>query len=459
MPGPEFSGNELVGASGGEWLDGRLPGRLNGVFTDTRTPSPGALFVALNGERFDAHDFLDRAMTAGAGALCIRRDAQGKLPENCTLPVLMVDDPLRAYQAIARLHRRRFPELKLAAVTGSVGKTSVKEMIRAIFTEEAGAERVLYTVGNTNNQIGVPQNLLRLNAGHRYAVIEMGTNRFGEIEPLSRMAEPAVALINSIAPCHLEFLGSLEGIAEEKSHIFDGLSDSGAAVIPAECPAVELLEKRTAAFRRFRFGVNAVPGGVTAHYLGGQLEGSRFELTFPGGERMEISWALTGRHQAINAAAAASVALACGISPAVIAAGLAGTVLPGMRSKLTRIDGITFVNDAYNANPGSMRASFDWLAEFADPLRLVLVLGEMRELGEVEQQEHAELLRQARCRFPGARIFTIGAAFPPAAGIRRFDAAGDAAGPLAKAVRPGDLVFAKGSRGIAVEQALPEAAR
>ena len=326
-------------------------------------------------------------------------------------------------------------------------------------TAASSPEAVLYTEGNTNNQIGVPQNLLRLNSRHRYAVIEMGTNHHGEIEPLSRMAEPLASLVNSIAPCHLEFLGSLEGVAREKSHIFCGLPESGAAVIPADGPAVEVLETAAESYRVFRFGEDVSRCDAAARYLGGTLEGSRFELSFRTGERFTLEWALTGRHQARNAAAAAALAVAIGIPPETIAAGVVHARLPGMRSKVTRLDGVTYVNDAYNANPGSMRAALANLAEFADPARLVLVLGEMRELGGSEAAEHRALVENALQTFPGVRLLTVGRAFGECPGALRFDRSEEVGETLAKLVRDGDLVFAKGSRGIAVELALPEAAR
>lgn len=454
-----FTGNELTEATRGDWRDGRLPPEAISVYTDTRVAGEGRLFLALPGERFDAHDYLAQAVAAGAGALCIRRDRGEKLPEPCPVPVLEVDDTIAAYRGIANFHRRRFPELKLAAVTGSVGKTSVKEILRAILTAASSPEEVLYTEGNTNNQIGVPQNLLRLNSRHRYAVIEMGTNHHGEIEPLSRTAEPLAALVNSIAPCHLEFLGSLEGVAREKSHIFCGLPKDGTAVIPADGPAVEVLEAAAASCRVFRFGEDVSRCDVAARYLGGTLEGSRFELSFRTGERFTLEWTLTGRHQARNAAAAAALAVAIGIPPETIAAGAVHARLPGMRSKVTRLGGVTYVNDAYNANPGSMRAALANLAEFTDPARLVLVLGEMRELGASEAAEHHALVETALRSFPGVRLLTVGRAFGGYPGALRFDRPEEAGETLAELVRDGDLVFAKGSRGIAVELALPEAAR
>lgn len=451
-----FSAREAAAATGGHWTAD--PGELffPGVFTDTRQAGEGRLFLALAGEKFDAHDFLDAAIAAGSGALCVAERKREKIPADCPIPVLLTEDPLRAYQALARMHRMRFPALRLAAVTGSVGKTSVKEMLRAIFSAAAGEENVLCTAGNTNNQVGVPQNLLRLNSGHRYAVIEMGTNHHGEIEPLSRCALPQVALVNSIAPCHLEFLGDLAGVAREKSRIFCGLPSDGTAVIPAECPASEVLEEAAKPYRVLHFGEEA--GDVRARYLGGKLEGSSFELQFPEGETFRVEWRLAGRHQARNAAAASAAALAAGVEPAVIAAGLTRTVLPGMRSRVTRIDGVTYLNDAYNANPGSMCAAFDHLAEFADPASLLLLLGEMRELGAESEREHRRVFELARKMFPGARIATVGAGFRGAGCERHFETASEARSFIAE-VKPGDLVFVKGSRGIAAEEALPEAAR
>lgn len=451
-----FTAGELAGATGGRWTADPGELRFSGVYTDTRQPGAGRLFIALAGEKFDAHDFLGAAVASGCGALCIAEQKRGKIPAGCPVPVLLVDEPLRAYQAIARAYRMRFPALKLAAVTGSVGKTSVKEMLRAIFSEAVGGEKVLSTVGNTNNQIGVPQNLLRLTPDHCCAVIEMGTNHHGEIEPLSRCALPQVALVNSIAPCHLEFLGDLAGVAREKSRIFCGLPPDGTAVIPMECPAREVLEAAAEPYRVLRFGEES--GDVRARYLGGELEGSSFRLLFPDGEEFRVSWRLAGRHQARNAAAAAAAALAAGVEPAVIAKGLEHTVLPGMRSRVTRIDGVTYLNDAYNANPGSMRAAFEHLAEFADPVHLVLLLGEMRELGAESEREHVGVFELAKRMFPGSRIATVGEGFRCAGCERHFESASEARSFIAEA-RAGDLVFVKGSRGIAAEEALPAAAR
>ena len=451
-----FSAAEWSAATGGSWTFDPPSAQQYGVYTDTRQPGEGRLFLALCGENFDAHDMLEKAVSGGAAALCIAKDKIGKLPSACPIPALLVADPLTAYQEIANFHRRRFPGLKIAAVTGSVGKTSVKEMLRAIFSEAASPETVLYTIGNTNNQIGVPQNLLRLNSAHQYAVIEMGTNHFGEIAPLARCAEPNGALVNSIAPCHLEFLNSLEGVAEEKSAIFSALLPPEIAVFPEVSAGNEILRQAARPHNSSTFGTDA--GTFRSRYCGGNLDGSSFFLDFPDGSSFKVAWSLSGKHQALNAAAAAALAYGLGIAPATIAAGLANTELPGMRTKRTDLNGITYINDAYNANPGSMRASFAWLKEFVSPEKLVLVLGEMRELGEYAANEHTAVLDEAIALFPAVRIITVGQ-YPERAGVLRFAASAEAQAPLAGLVRNGDIVFAKGSRGIAVEKALPEAAR
>jgi UDP-N-acetylmuramoyl-tripeptide--D-alanyl-D-alanine ligase len=285
----------------------------------------------------------------------------------------------------------------------------------------------------------------------------MGMNHSGEILPLTLAARPDTAVINSIAPCHIEHLGSLEGIAIEKGTVFQGLSPEGTAVIPAGIPQTALLEKAAEGRKILYFGT-AENCDVRASYCGGKLEGSSFELTFKGVGTFSVNWHLSGRHQAVNASAAAAAAWSMGVSPETICAALPETLLPGMRSQITHLDGAVYINDAYNANPGSMRASFAWLKEFVSPEKLVLVLGEMRELGEYAANEHSAVLDEAIALFPAVRIITVGQ-YPERTGVLRFPTSAEAQAPLAGLVRNGDIVFAKGSRGIAVEKALPEAAR
>ena len=454
---PLFDALRAAAATGGEWFGTTPPLPFRGIFTDTRNPVPGACFLALRGERFDAHDHLKDAVAGGASCLCVERASLAKAPAG--IPLLAVADTMRAYQALAAMHRAGFPELLLAGVTGSVGKTSVKEMLRAIFTEAAGSgDAVLATEGNTNNQIGVPLNLLRLRPGHRCAVIEMGTNHFGEIEPLSRCARPRAAIVNSIAPCHLEAFRDLDGVAREKCHIFDGVPEDGSAILPYDTAGADILLRAAGPRRILRFGGDP-RADLQAIYRGGAMAESEFTLRFPDGRSFDIRWGLAGAHQALNAAGAAAVALSLGVAPETIAAGLPHTRLPGMRSRITRLNGVDFINDAYNANPASMRSALDYLAGFADPAKLVLVLGGMRELGPDSPREHLELRLAARRRFPEATLVLIGPEFTDPGSEIHFANSGDAAECVREAAKPGFTVFAKGSFGTATWKALPAEAQ
>ena len=456
MAGDNFTASEIASVCRSRWSGDKLPpSEFSGIFTDTRTNGSDRVFFALTGEKFDAHDFLDQAISAGAAALCIKKSFLHKAPQG--IPLLAVDDPLTAMQALAAFHRRRFANLKVAAVTGSVGKTSVKEMLRAIFTEASSSDQVLYTDGNTNNAFGVPQNLFRLTSSHSFAVIEMGTSSPGEIEPLSIMVQPDVAIINTIAECHLEKLIDLNGVAKEKSAIFTALNKSGTAVIPAEVKASEILENAASKFQTLHFGTNGT-GDISAAFNSGDLFSSKILLTFPDGTGYEVCWNLTGEHQAANAAAAAAAAWALGIPAGVIARGLEKTELPGMRMKRTIIDGVTYINDAYNANPASMRAMINMLKS-TDTKKLLLIMGGMRELGPGSDEAHSEILSLAQNELPDARIITVGKEFAACGHHTHFDNSGDALDAVLSTAKRGETVFAKGSRGTRAELALPPEAR
>lgn len=445
-----FYAEQLAADCQGKW---NVPAdfSVSGIETDTRRDLQGKLFIALKGERFDAHDFLQDAFSKGA-VLCVNESRSSELPEGAR--ALIVDDTLNAYQQISRSHRLRMENISVAAVTGSVGKTSVKEMISAIFRRAAGADNVVSTIGNTNNHIGVPQNLLRFNNSTRYAVIEMGTSSPGEIRVLSELAIPDVAVVNSVAPCHLEKLIDLPGVAREKGDIFAFLKKDGIAVIPADIPETPILEEAGKNFKRITFGDHSSSADVRSRFVSGSLDGSCFEL-FIGGKTFEISWQLTGRHQCRNAAAAAAAALASGVAPEVIASGLADTSLPGMRGKLLRYNGAVILNDAYNASPASMTAVLKMFAESVSS-DAVLLLGTMLELGEHSKIEHKKVLELARELFPEGRIFTVGDGFAGLNGAdMHFACSQDAAGALASSCRNGVSVLVKGSRGTALEKALP----
>ncbi|MBO4304020.1 MAG: UDP-N-acetylmuramoyl-tripeptide--D-alanyl-D-alanine ligase [Lentisphaeria bacterium] len=444
---------------------GELPD-IEEISTDSRKEMKNALFIALDGEKFDAHDFIASAGKNGAVLVCADRKKADKVPPN--FPAVLADSPLKIYQALAKNHRNRFKNLKLVGLTGSCGKTSTKEALRAIFLRHAGEGKVLATEGNSNNQIGVPQNLFRLRQEHEYAIIEMGTNHFGEIRPLAEMAHPDAAMVVSIGSCHLEFLKDFNGVATEKGEIFSFLPPGAPVVLPFRCPAVEVL--REAAKKRTEnittFGEEK-GSDVRCTYLGGDLDGASFLLETKDGKSVKVHSPVPGRHQALNAAGAAAMALALGIPLDEIGEGLAKTVLPGMRMRKTMHDGALYLNDAYNANPDSMRASLTWLSEFADKEKTVLVLGDMGELGENALREHIKVLSLAKELFPSSRIICIGAMMREACevnsllsggkNVETFPDASSAVSAVRSAARPGMMLFLKASRSMQFEKLEPSA--
>ncbi len=456
-----FTLHELLRATEGRLVGDNAPAAVDSVFTDTRETAENALFVAFSGEQFDAHDYLAQAVSNGASLLCVEESKLDRLPPG--VPAIAVSSTVTAFQRIARFHRLRFPDLKVILLSGSCGKTSTKESLRAIFVHALDSISVLATEGNTNNQIGLPQNLLRLNARHRIAILEAGTNHHGEIEPLSYCAMPDLAIIVSIANCHLEFLGSLEGVAQEKSQLFTHLAPGGFAVIPAQCPGQDILARAAAPFRTGTFGFADTDADLTAKYLGGNLHGAKFTLTrATTGETVSVQWGIPGRHQACNAAAAALAALTFGVPFATIAEGLSRTTLPGLRMRVSEHGGATWINDAYNANPDSMAASLNWLSEFADPKKLVLILGDMGELGDSCAEGHRSVCALAKHLFPDARFLVVGpnmtaAAQETALNCTAYPSA-QAAAEASVQVEAGDLVFLKASRSTRLELLEPAGA-
>lgn len=449
-----FTFEELKAITGGRWLV--APGSRGGVVgvsTDSRTLEPGELFVALQGERLDGHDFVTQAAAAGAGAVIVSR------PARIAGPTLLVPDTRQAYQRLARAHRQRFPRLQVVGITGSVGKTSTKEMLGAI-CRAAWDEAVLVTPGNANTQLGVPQTLLALGRNHRVAVVETGTSRPGELAILADVIRPDVAVLTTLAPAHLEGLGDLDGVAREKASLLAALGARGRAVIPAELVThhrltphlpLEVLTVATAA-----------PADVIIDYLGGDLGGSSFRVLRPDRPALEIRWSLTGRHLALNAGFAVAAAAQLGIPDEAITTGLNRVRLPGMRMEITETGGVTWINDAYNASPRSVAALIDWLTELPAPAgRLVLVLGDMAELGERAGALHREILALAADRLPGATLLVYGPLMAAAApqAVERFTDEDDLRKALAGRLRPGDRVALKGSRALGLDRLVPSAGR
>jgi UDP-N-acetylmuramoyl-tripeptide--D-alanyl-D-alanine ligase len=379
---------EAALATGGTAVGGNP--RIEGVSTDTRTLASGELFIALKGENFDGHEFLDVAAERGAAAVMVNAEwADGHA---LALPALVVADTRLALGALGASWRARF-DIPLIGVTGSNGKTTVKEMIAGILRAQAAADgydpelAVLATTGNLNNDIGLPLMLLRLHASHRAAVIEMGMNHPGEIAYLTRLAQPTVALVNNAQRAHLAGLGGVAEVARAKGEIFDGLREGGTAVINADDPFAGLWREMNAGRRTASFGLDHpadVQGRVELKALGSVLS-----IDAPQGA-VEVTLQVPGVHNARNALAAATAVLAAGASPAAVSAGL--TFFHGVKGRLQirpATGGAVLIDDSYNANPDSVRAAIDVLA--ATPGRKVLVLGDMGEIGGQAGQFHDEI--------------------------------------------------------------------
>ena len=364
------------------------------VHSDTRTLQAGDLFVALKGERFDAAQFLGQAAAQGAvAALCDAR-AEPQL-RAAGLPGILAPDARHALGELARGWRRRF-ELPLIAVTGSNGKTTVTQMIAAILRAWHGAA-ALATEGNFNNDIGLPLTLLRLRPEHRAAVVELGMNHPGEIARLAALAEPTVALVNNAQREHQEFMDSVDAVAAENGSVLGALRAGGVAVFPAGDPYQKLWQSASGNARQLLFGEQADGAQVFARSAGWALDHWRLCAVTPVGE-LEFRLHLAGRHNLRNALAALACAVAAGAPPAAMTEGLSAFRALAGRSRALRVAcggrALTVIDDSYNANPDSVRAAIDLLAELPGPR--LLVLGDMGEVGRQGPVFHAEVGAYAR---------------------------------------------------------------
>ena len=416
------------------------------VTTDSRTLTGGELFVALQGEHFDGHDFLGQAAAGGAVAALVSR--AGELP----LSHLRVADTQRALGRLGAYNRALFTG-PLVAITGSSGKTTAKNMVRAVLARRG---RTLATQGNLNNEIGVPLTLLALEPGVEYAVVEMGAGRAGDIAWLCELGRPTVALLLNAMPAHLEGFGSVEAVAAAKGEIFDGLGRGDYAVINADQPWAQAWRARATAATVLDFGL-VTPAAITARDVRPDgASGIRFTAITPRGE-LAVKLSLPGVHNVANALAAIAVGLACGLELVEIGAGLESVqATAGRLATAVAPRGATVIDDCYNANPGSVRAAIDMLAGCAG--RRTLVLGAMRELGPTSEVLHREVGEHARAagleRFwgVGPELREAVAAFGE--GGRWFDDCAAAISALDGEFEVGDTVLVKGSRSTRMERVL-----
>lgn len=360
---------------------------FSSVTTDSRAITSDCLFVALRGERFDGHEFVVQASQQGAAAAMVdQAAAEQHLTEWQNIPLLIVKDTRLALGQLAAFWRGQ-KNVRLTAITGSNGKTTVKEMLAAILREAAGEKAVLATEGNLNNDIGMPLTLLKLRDQHKYAVIEMGMNHPGEIEYLTKIARPDVAVINNAGAAHLAGLGSLEEVARAKGEIFSGLVSGGVAVINADDTFAMLWKNLASNHSIIEFGLDH-PAQVSSTYQLGTLD-CELKLRTPAGE-CQVKLPVPGLHNVRNALAAAAAASALGISNEQIAAGLQKfTAVKGRLQRKPGLHGATLIDDTYNANPASVKAAIAVLSSM--PGKKILVLGDMGELGTNASELHREL--------------------------------------------------------------------
>jgi len=426
-------------------LSARLVGAdvaFRGVGTDSRTLAPGMLFVALRGEHHDGHDHVAAAAARGAAAVLVERELETALPQ------LVVLDTQLALGELARWQRGHLAATVIA-LTGSNGKTTVKSLAATILAR-VGSTHV--TEGNLNNEIGLPLTVLRAPLAARFLVLEMGAGKPGDIAYLVRIGQPHVALVNNVAPAHLERLLSTDGVAEAKGAIYDGLPPGGTAVVNADDAYAGRFVRRIGARRVLRFGIEQ-PAEVSARAI--ELgEGARFTLVTPVGEAA-VALPLAGRHNVCNALAAAALALAAGAPLADVAAGLGAAHAVGGRLSRLPVPGAgVVIDDSYNANPGSVRAAIDTLA--LERGERWLALGNMAELGAEAARLHAEV--GAHARAAGIeRLYTVGALAREAAlafggTARAFDTQDAAIEALRRDFRAGVTLLVKGSRSSAMER-------
>ncbi len=423
----------------------RAPASLSvtGISTDTRSPIPGTLFVALKGERFDAHDFLARAKEQGAAAAVVRRGTA----RVDGLPVFEVDDTLTALGLLARVRRRALPAgTPVVAITGSSGKTSTKEMIRAAL---ATRWRVHATAANLNNLVGVPLTILGAPDDAEALVIEAGASVPGEIPALRGIIEPTVAVITNVGYAHVAGFGSFAGVMREKVALAEG---TPVAIVGTEPPTLA-----AEARRRTRTVVAGREASADVHPDAVELDDDgRARLTWAGAT---VTLPVPGFHQIDNAMVALAAAREAGADPARALAALAGVRIPGGRGGLIQAGGLTLIDDTYNANPSSLRRAVEFAAWLAARRRrpLAVVVGTMLELGPESARLHAEAAREIVARKP-ALVAAVGEFVPAFAALGRpVVAAPDAAalGPRLRAALTGnEIVLLKASRGVALEQVL-----
>jgi UDP-N-acetylmuramoyl-tripeptide--D-alanyl-D-alanine ligase len=455
---PIFRCKEILGATGGFQVQGNHEENFHGISTDSRNIAPGSLFIPLKGENYDGHGFLAAAVREGATGVLIQKDSEAKrLSWDEGITVILVEDTLKALGDIAHFWRKKFTG-SVVAITGSSGKTTTKEMVAGIV---GLAKNIAKTQGNLNNLVGVPLTLLSLREEHEVMILELGTNRRGEIERLTRIAEPDIGLITNIGPAHLEGLKSLDVVREEKSDLFRNMAPSGIAVINSDDQ--ELTEAvHSWKGKMITFGLSQDSDVAAENIIKHGERGTRFTLRL-GKERREIDLSATGEHNIYNALAAAASSWALGIEHPVICRGLtAFSPISGRMEILPLKNGAFIINDTYNANPASVREALKTLDDLRGNHQSTVILGDMLELGEHSEQMHQGIGRLMADTGVGTIFLRGRLSQATAAGaiksdmpqerIFYFETAEEVITHLKPMLRKGDWILVKGSRMMKMEQ-------
>lgn len=434
---------------------------IQAIYDDNREVTADSLFIAIG----KGTQFIDSAICQGATTIVTEQFPSSELQQvliQKQIACFYVENALQAFHQCATLWRSRCKNLTVIGLTGSCGKTTTKEIIAAILQQQFG-DTILKTHGNWNNHFGLPRMLCRLRDHHRFAILEMGTNHPGEIETLTHLAKPDIALITNIGHAHLEFFKTTEAIAKEKASIFNGLNNqNGIAIYDANTPHLEIVKHIIGARKIQTFGTESAT--VSVQYEGISNNKAHIVLTLPDTPPQSIHWNYLGQHQALNAAAAATVACQLNIPLKTICTALEKIPPVSMRMETITINQIHWINDAYNANPDSTKAGLHTLHEsITNPQKLTIVLGDMKELGTSSQNLHQEILELASQLFPQSSLIAIGEImfalqdkFPK---IHFFQSTQEAKESILSSLTTDSTVYLKGSRGIQLEQLIPLSAQ
>jgi UDP-N-acetylmuramoyl-tripeptide--D-alanyl-D-alanine ligase len=447
-----FNCAQLARAVRGKLLWGSSDQIFTGVTTDSRKVAPGNLFIPLVGEKFDGHSYIEQCFNSGA-AVCL---TEKPIPQRDNAAAILVDDTARALRDLAAWHRSKYTA-PVVGITGSVGKTSTKDMIHCVLSRQY---EVLKTQGNFNNEIGLPLTLLNLENKHEIAVIEMGMSNFGEISRLTAIARPSIAVITNIGVSHIEKLGSQQGILKAKLEILEALKPDGLVVLNGDDPLLKELAGKLS-FRTVFYGMNPGLDCRAENYEPLGEAGSRFDISISN-KTYIVTIPVPGIHNVYNALAAIATGLEMNIPMETIIEGISNYSPGNMRQNIINCNGLKVINDAYNASPQSMQAAINVLEELSVKTRGIAVLGDMLELGAMSEELHysvGSFIKNKKIN----HLITVGnysenilRAVSDSGcsdiSLRHFRSNSDALEYILSIVKNGDFILIKGSRGMKMEQ-------